>query len=105
MSSWYVRALIESWLNDPVMNVPYYSTINEEQNPQDDTWCTADFGDSFREILTFCDGNVREEGEIEVIYYGQPGIGYDALITDIEADVGELMKKRDPTGKMVIINH
>ncbi|RLC00593.1 MAG: hypothetical protein DRH90_18125 [Deltaproteobacteria bacterium] len=104
MSSSIVRTLVEGWLNDVAMTVPYYPTVNEDQNPQDNIWCTADFSSSFREAMTFCNGYTNEQGEVEVIYYGLAGIGEDALIAAVEADMATMMAQRDPANKLVLMN-
>lgn len=95
---------MEQWLVDPAMAVPYYPTINVEQNPADPIWMTADFGSSYREVLTFCDGDQYEEGEIEVVFFGRPGIGYTALITAAEAMAAVMMAQRDPADKLVLVS-
>ena len=84
------------------MVVPYYPTLNEEQNPKDDNYCTARFTSSFRETITFCQGDKLEEGEIEVIYFGKPGIGDNALIQALEADMITMMAQRDPATKLTL---
>ena len=103
MSSLYVRNMVTGWLEDPAMAVPFYATINYEENPQDDMWMTADFSSDFRETTTYCNDQTFEEGEVELQYFGLPGKGYEALITAIEADMVTLMAQRDPQGKMVIL--
>ncbi len=103
MSSRYVRVLVEGWLKDVTMGVPYYLTINTEEDPQDDVWCTVDFSASFRDTITFCEGHTTEEGEVEIQYFGLPGKGYDTLIQAIETDMITLMAQRDPQGKMVLM--
>lgn len=102
MSSFYVRQMVETWLKDPAMVIPYYDTINEEQDPQDDMYCTGRFNSSFRETTTFCQGNTLEEGEVEVTYFGQAGIGDNALIQALEADMVTLMAQRDPDTKLTL---
>jgi len=104
MSSSVVRTLVEQWLEDPAMAVKYYATINEDQDPDDAMWCTAKFSPSYRESTTFCGGKTTEEGEVEIIYFGQPGIGESALIVAVETDMLVLMAQRDPAGDMVILN-
>lgn len=103
MSSYYVRSLIEGWLKDQAMSVPYYPTINEEQNPTDDIWCTADFTSNYRDVMTFCEGLTTEEGEVEIEYFGKAGIGDDSLIQAIEADMLILMAQRDPNSKCILM--
>jgi len=103
MSSFYVRQMMEGWLQDAGMVIPYYPTINEGQDPQDAMYCTLKFSSSFRDTITFCQGDTSEEGEVEVIYFGQAGIGYNALIQALEADMITLMAQRDLTGKLTLV--
>lgn len=102
MASLYVRQTVRTWLQDPTMSVPFYNTTNEEQSPNDAIWSTIDFSFADREIMTFCGGDVSEEGEFEVVYLGQPGIGDVALLTAAEADIKTLMAQRDPTNKLIL---
>ena len=84
------------------MSVPFYGTINEDQNPRDDMWFTASFGSTWRETMTFCEGMKLEEGEIELVFFGRPGVGYNDLLTAIEADMVVLMAQKDPNGRLVL---
>ena len=84
------------------MSVPFYPSINTNQNPTDAIWVTASFGSSYRETLTFCNGMAMEDGEVELIYFGPPGTGYNAVITAMETDLAVLMAQRDPNGKVVL---
>jgi hypothetical protein len=95
MSSLYVRTVTEGWMKDAAMLVPYYETINMENNPKDSVWCTCDFSSTFREKLTFCDGANSEEGEVEIVYFGSPGIGYQSLLQALETEMITLMSQRD----------
>lgn len=104
MSSLAVRQLVETWLTDAAMTVKFYPTINETQNPMDAMWVTADFDATFRERLTLSCEEVREEGDIELVYQAPPGTGYTAIITAIEADMKTLMAQRDPSGRVVLTN-
>ncbi len=103
MSSKYVRDLITAWVNDAAMTTKYYPTINMDNNPAEDMWFTVEFSSSYRESLTFCSGKTMESGEIEVVFFGLPGVGYSALITPLEADIKTLMAQRDPTQKLVLM--
>jgi hypothetical protein len=102
MSSLYARSLLETWLKDPAMTVPFFGTINETVSTTPNIWCTASFGSTYREVLAFCDGVEREEGELEIIYFGPPGEGYQALLQAIETDMLTLMAQRDPNNKLVL---
>lgn len=104
MSSRYVRQQFETWLNNAGFVTPFYSSINQEVNPKDAIWVTADYAPGYREVLTFCDGVVSEDGEVELIFMGQPGQGYDAVIQALERDVNWLMQQKDPGGKLVLTN-
>ena len=104
MSSAYVRSLVRTWLQDSAMVVPFYNTINEEQKPSDDNWCTVHFNNPYREVTTFCEGDWVEEGEAEIVYFGLPGVSDTNLIQLIEADMTTLMAKRDPNEKLVLMN-
>ena len=57
MSSSYVRETVRAWLSDASMSVPFYDTVNTDQNPMEDIWVTADFDSLFREKSTFCAGS------------------------------------------------
>ena len=102
MASLYVRQKVRGWLQDPAMAVPFYNTTNEEQSPNDDIWSTLEFGFADRETLTFCNGIAEEQGEFEVVYLGQPGVGDVALLTAAEADIKTLMAQRDATNKLIL---
>ncbi len=86
MASSYVRNTFRNWLNDASLAVPFYDTINQEQNPSDPIWCTVDFIPYERDQITYC-GDVAERGFAEVIYYGSPGVGDAALLAAVEADI------------------
>lgn len=103
MSSLYVRNIIEGWLSDAAMTVKFYPTINEEQNPSELMWCTCKYASPFRETLTFCEGSTSEEGDVEIRYFGQAGIGDDALLTAMELDLKTLMAQRDSTQKLTLV--
>lgn len=102
MASLYVRQLVRTWMQDAAMTVPFYNTTNEEQSPSDDIWCTLEFNYADRETLTFCAGSVEEQGELEVVYLGQPGVGDVAMLTAAEADIKTLMAQRDPNNKLIL---
>ena len=102
MSDLYVRNKLRVWLAEPDMEVPFYDTINLAQNPQDDMWVTADFNATYREKLSFCNGDWMEEGDIALVYSGVPGIGDEQLIEAALADIKTLMAKRDSTSQVVL---
>ncbi len=103
MSSKYVRDTVEAWLKDAAIQTPYYPTVNLEQNPQDDIWFSAEYSPMSRQSMDFCGNKTIENGEIELIWFGLPGIGYDLLIAAMEHDIKLLMSKRDPDQKLVLM--
>ena len=100
MSALYVRQTIREWLARPEFAVPFYDTVNTDQNPTDDVWATAAFDASFRERLTFCESSWVEEGDVNVTYTGLPGIGDAVVLAAAEADMLTLMSIRDPNDKV-----
>lgn len=102
MSSIRVRNLVRAWLSDAAMTTPFYDTVNIDQNPMDDIWVTADFDSLFRERLTFCESSWQEEGDITLVYTGQPGIGDGPLMSQAETDVKTLMSFRDSSEKLTL---
>ena len=100
MSALYVRQTVREWLARPEFTVPFYDTVNKEQNPSDEVWATASFDASFRERLTFCENSWIEEGDINVVYTGLPGVGDAVVLAAAEADMVTLMSIRDPNDKV-----
>jgi hypothetical protein len=101
MSSRYVRTTVRNWLNQG--NVPYYDTVNQEQDPTDDIWSTVDWGMQTRAMETYCRETV-EDGAFTVIFFGRPGIGDDALLQASEAEMDLLMLRVDTSGRLVLLD-
>lgn len=100
MADLYVRNLVRSWLVSGV--VPYYDTVNIEQDPEEDLWCTVDWGFSFPSLMTYC-GEVQHEGSFRVLYFGLPGIGDQAVLAAAEIDMASLMSQMDPNKQLALI--
>lgn len=100
MSALYVRNMVRSWLNDAALDVPFFDTVNLEQNPQVDTWVTAEFETTLRDKLSFCEW--KEEGEVLLVFTGVPGVGDGALLAAAEKDVKTLLAFRDPTRQLLV---
>lgn len=100
MSALYVRQTVREWLARPELSVPFYDTVNIEQNPSDEVWCTAAFDASFRDRLTFCENSWVEEGDVTILYTGLPGVGDAVVLAAAEADMLTLMSFRDPNNKL-----
>jgi len=103
VSSLYVRNLFRSWLGDPSMAVAFYDTVNQEQNPVEETWVTADFQSTFRERVTFCESSWKEEGEVVLVYTGTPGVGDGELLAIAETDIKTLLAFRDATRQLIVV--
>jgi hypothetical protein len=100
MSALYVRDMVRKWLSDTSLEVPFYDTVNVEQNPTDRNWMTAEFQSTLRDKISFCEW--REEGEILVIFTGAPGVGDGELLSAAEKDIKTFMAFRDLTRQLTI---
>jgi hypothetical protein len=100
MSSLYVRNWFRS--HTASLGVPYYETVNSEQNPTDPVWVTYEFNAEFAEVLSFC-GDGAEEGVVDVIVSSQPGTGDAAALSAVEAAAAYLVSQNDATGRLVIL--
>jgi len=101
MSSRAVRRQVDTWMG--LMTLPYYPTVNLEQDPTDNTWVTVDYNIPFKNKLTFC-GDTLEEGTFTVAFFGQPGIGDDQLLQAAESDIAILMNQVDTTGVIRLLS-
>jgi hypothetical protein len=99
MSSRYVRTTVRNWLG--LGSVPFYDTVNVEQDPTDRIWNSVDWGAGFRDRETFC-GEV-ESGNFDVVFVGPPGIGDDELLEKAEAEIQVLMTRVDPSQKLSLL--
>ena len=101
MSSLYVRQKIREWSALPAVGVPFYDTINFEENPTDDIWFTVEFEPEYSEKTTYC-GDMSEEGLITFVFQTRPGVGDEALITAAESAVAEILAQDDPSGVLTL---
>lgn len=103
MSASYVRTTVRGWAATAAttVSVPFYDTINFEQDPKDVLWWTVEFDVSFSEKLTFCN-DWSEEGSIEVLVMARPGAKDTDAIDAAERIRDELLKQKDPTGRLVL---
>lgn len=99
MANLYVRNTIREWLSSSV--IPFYDTVNLEQNPQDPMWCTVDWGFSFADRTTFCN-TIEEDGSFQIVYFGKPGIGDEELLEAAEKDMELLMEQIDPNYRLTL---
>ena len=96
MSSSYVRTLAKQYAT--ALNVPFYDTINKEENPTDDAWLTIEFNSEYSEG-TYNDCLTTEEGLIDLVFMQLPGQG-DGLIATAEAEALAFYRNKDPSGKL-----
>lgn len=101
MSSLYVRQKVREWAELPAVGIPYYDTINVEENPADDIWFTAEFEPEYTEKQTFC-GDVSEEGLINFVFETNAGIGDETLITAAESAVNTILEQNDSSQNLVL---
>lgn len=99
MSSRYVRLLAENWAQS--CTTPYYSTMNEEQAPQDEIWMTMEFDSYGYTKESFC-STWTETGGITMVFFGPAGTGWETLFERAEQDVAAFLGNADPGGKVVI---
>jgi len=101
MSSLYVRQKVREWAELSGVGVPYYDTINVEENPSDNIWFTAEFEPEYTEKQTFC-GELSEEGLITFVFESSAGTGDEALLTAAENAVATILEQNDPSQDLVL---
>jgi hypothetical protein len=105
MSSKYVRDWIRSQVATPgylAINVPFYDTINTDQDPDDPLWATAEFNVESHSRISLCDGQL-EEGVIDFVVSAQAGTGDEAALIAAEAAAAYLLQQKDPSGQLVLL--
>lgn len=103
MASRLVRETVRDWLTT-FSALPFYDTVNIEQNPIEDAWCTVDWGFSFPTKTTYCN-DIREDGTFQVIFFGPVGQGDDELIMSAETTMELLLSQVDPTGRVSLTQY
>lgn len=99
MSSKYVRDMLRGWLSGAT--TPFYETINEEQDPTEDLWFTVQFNVESSDLTTYCEDKI-EEGMIDLVFCGRPGIGDSAVIAAAETEASRVVASSDPAMKLVL---
>jgi hypothetical protein len=102
MSRKYVRDMARAWIQESA-EIPYYDTINIEEDPQDPFWCTIEFSHEYTDLNTYCNSK-EEHGVIDIIVSGQPGTGDDDVMEYATNIVNKFMNNRDPSGKLTLLN-
>lgn len=103
MSAFYVRQLFRQWCGEVAAfeGIPFYDTINREQNPSDPVWWSCLFI-ALENENTYCDDEYREVGQIVLIVSAQPGIGDADAVQAIEIIIPALLGKDDPANRLVL---
>ena len=102
MSRKYVRDLAREWIQKD-LDLPYYDTINLEEDPQDPFWCTVEFSHEYTDSVTYCK-HQEEHGVIDIIVSGQPGQGDEEVMEYATNIANKFMTNKDPSGKLTLLN-
>lgn len=103
MSSLYVRSMVRGWCeNTAGLLLPFYDTVNREQNPDDEAWATVLFMNAQAQTITYC-GHSEERGTFDFLALGRPGVGDEALLQAAEHDAALLLQQVDPAGRLVLL--
>lgn len=99
-----MRTTIRTWAAaaEAATGLPFYETVNTEQDPADDIWWTLEFFAEYSEKLSFCDV-WKEEGLCDLIVSGRPGIGDVAVIDAAEKIRDAILGNTDPTRKIYLV--
>ena len=98
MSDKYVRDLCAEWA--ALVGVPFYNTINEEQDPTDPEWFTLEYQVINKQRDTFC--SYLESGLVSLIFFGQAGVGYEDLLQIGQEATDIFVANVDPTGRLTL---
>jgi hypothetical protein len=98
MSSKYVRDFARGLA--PKISTKFYDTINTDVSPTDALWMTMTFDAYTKEVDTYC-RSTTEYGVINLIFFGNPGIGDGAILTAAEADAASFYGQSDSSGRLV----
>lgn len=99
MSSLYVRDLVRQWVG--ALPIPFYDTVNREQNPPERLWSTVVFVSTTRAQADYCQGQ-HERGTFDLVVLSEAGGGDAAALAQAEAALAALMMNRDPAGLLIL---
>lgn len=102
MSRKYVRDMAREWIQT-ASTIPYYDTINSEEDPQDPFWSTLEFSHEYTDTTNYCNSQ-EEHGVIDIVISGQPGTGDGDVLTYATEVAAKFMNNRDPSGKLTLLN-
>jgi hypothetical protein len=101
LSALYIRRKVRTWAT-ALPNSTYAEGLNVEEDISGiDIALLADFIADGVERATFC-GDEIETGIITLSWVGRAGIGDEALLTAVEADVAVFYAHKDP--KLTLMN-
>lgn len=102
MSSLYVRSLCDQWAKSAETNtgIPYFSTINEEQNPTDRLWFTLLYQPVNTTQATYC--STWETGIVSLIFMGPAGSGFEETLLSAQPVIDDFVASVDATGRLTL---
>jgi hypothetical protein len=101
MSTLHARTLVHSWA--AAQALPFYDTVNVEQNPADPIWFTIEWDIPFGDPLTYC-GDKLLEGSFSLVFFGTSGETAIPLLTAAEPVVQSFMANVDPSGNLTLLD-
>lgn len=95
MSSLYVRQKVREWAEAASLaeGLPFYDTVNREQDPGDPMWSTAEFLNATNAASTFCSD--EETGTVDLLFFTRGGGGDEVLLAAAEAAMAAFMANTD----------
>ena len=86
----------------PGIDVSHWQgTINWDQAPNDTVWFTVSFDPFGSEVQDYCGSRV-EQGEIRLVFFGDHGIGEEALMQSAESVATQFAVNNDPNERLVL---
>jgi hypothetical protein len=102
MSTLAARTLVHGWA--AAQALPFYDTVNVEQNPTDPIWFTIEWDGAYGDPLTYC-GDKLLEGSFSLVFFTRPGGTAIPLLAAAEPVVKNFMTSVDPGGKLVLLDN
>jgi len=99
VSSLYVRELVKQWTG--ALAIPFYDTVNREQNPPERIWSTLVFVTTARAQADYCQGQ-HERGTFDFVVLSEAGGGDAGALAQAEAALAALMANKDPAGLLTL---
>lgn len=105
MARKYVRDFARQWVKAACtrLGYEYVETINESNNPTQQTWVSLEFDTFSTTKATFC-GDTIESGDIIIVVGSAPGMGDSTALTAIEAIADDVFGKSDTSGRLALVS-